>query len=137
MAERRVVRIMPARWPRGRGDDGSVPVEAAVLLPVLLLVFLTTVQLGTILYARAVASSAARQGLDAVRVADGSEAAGTSAARQFLGDVSAGLRDPTITVDRDAEEATVTIDAGVMSLVPGWRPEVSVTVAAPVERTVG
>jgi Flp pilus assembly protein TadG len=125
-----------ARRCRYRNDDGSVSVEAAVLLPVLLVIFLATVQLGTILYARAVASSAARQGLDAARVVDGSEAAGTSAARQFLVHVSSGLRNPTIAVDRGAEEVTVTVDAGVLSLVPGWRPEVSVTVSAPVERTV-
>jgi Flp pilus assembly protein TadG len=113
-----------------------VSVEAAILLPLLLVIFLATVQLGTIFYARAVASSAARQGLDAARVVDGSEVTGTTAARQFLQQVSAGLRNPAVTVDRRAGEVTVTVAAEVMSLVPAWRPEVSVAVSAPVERPV-
>jgi Flp pilus assembly protein TadG len=114
-------------------DRGSVSVEAAVLLPLLLLVFLATVQLGTVFYARAVASSAARQGLDATRVVEGSEANGREAALGFLANVHAGLRDPGVTAERDAELATVTVSGEVISVVPLWRPQVSVTVTATVE----
>jgi Flp pilus assembly protein TadG len=114
-------------------DRGNVSVEAAVLLPVLLLVFLVTVQLGTVFYARAVASSAARQGLDAARVADGSEAQGRAAARQFLTDVRAGLRNPAVVVDRRGDDVTVTVTSEVISVVPVWRPAVTVTVSASTE----
>jgi hypothetical protein len=94
---------------------------------------LITVQLGTVFYARAVASSAARQGLDAGRVADGTAARGEAASRQFLTHVHAGLRDPAIEVDRGPADITVTVSSEVVSLVPLWRPTVTVTVVAPVE----
>jgi Flp pilus assembly protein TadG len=125
--------------PRGHrlpSDRGSVSVEAAVILPMLLVLFLATVQLGTMFYARAVASSAARQALDAARVAQGTESDGHSAARQFLGQVSAGLQTPTVAVERGTEDVTVTVAADVMSVVPGWQPHVTVTVTAPTERVV-
>jgi Flp pilus assembly protein TadG len=113
-----------------------VSVEAAVILPLLLLLFLATVQLGAMFYARAVASSAARQALDAARVTDGTETAGQSAGRQFLDQVSAGLQDPAVTVDRGTEDVAVIVAADVMSIVPGWQPHVTVTVTAPTERVV-
>lgn len=121
-----------------RDDDrGSVSVEAAVLLPLLLLVFLTTVQLGTVFYARAVASSAARQGLDATRVVEGTESDGRAAALSFLANVRAGIRQPAVEVARDAETATVTVTGEVISVVPLWEPQVTVTVTAPVEDVTG
>ena len=107
-----------------------------MILPMLLVLFLATVQLGAMFYARAVASSAARQGLDAARVTEGTESDGHSAARQFLGQVSAGLQTPTVAVERGTEDVTVTVAADVMSVVPGWQPHVTVTVTAPTERVV-
>ena len=124
-------------WRRSPSrDDGSVSVEAAILLPLLILLFLTTVQLGTFFYARAVASTAARQGLDSARVANGSEGAGSSASEQFLSQVTAGMRNTTVDVARGPEDTSVTVSADVMSLVPFWAPRVTVTVTAPTERVV-
>jgi Flp pilus assembly protein TadG len=102
----------------------------------LVLLLLATVQLGTVFYARAVASSAARQAMDAARVVDGSAGAGTAAAEQFLAQMSAGLRDPAVSVDRSAEDVTVRVSADVMSVVPGWAPHISVVISAPTERVV-
>lgn len=107
-----------------------------MLLPVLLLVFLATVQLGTYFYARAVASTAARQGLDTARSRDGTEQTGEAAVDQFLTRAGGGLQHPAVTVDRAPEDVTVTVSAGVLSIVPGWRPQVTVRVTAPTERTV-
>jgi Flp pilus assembly protein TadG len=107
-----------------------------VLLPVLLLLFLATVQLGTYFYARAVASTAARQGLDAARSRDGTEQTGESAIDQFLSHAGGGLQHPAVVVDRAPEDVTVTVSAGVLSIVPGWQPHVTVTVTAPTERLV-
>jgi Flp pilus assembly protein TadG len=111
-------------------------VEAAVIMPMLLVAFLATVQLGSVLYARAVASSAARQAVDAARVAQGTEGDGEAAAQQFLGQVSAGLQDPSVGVERGAENVTVMVTADVLSVVPGWQPHVTVTITAPTERVV-
>jgi hypothetical protein len=97
------------------------------------MVFLMTVQMGTVFYARAVASTAARQGLDAARVADGSDAAAVAAARQFMGHAHAGLRRPRIAVERTSDEVTVEVTGDVLSMVPGWHPTVTATATAHLE----
>lgn len=121
---------------RGRREQGSIAVEAAVVLPALLLFTMLIVQVGMFLHARAVAASAARQGLDAARVVEGSEAAGTAASLAFLEQAHSGIEAPSVVVERGPEEVTVTISGEVMSLVPAWSPVVTVTISAPTERTV-
>ena len=119
-----------------RTDEGSVAVEAAVVLPALLLFTMVVVQAATLYYARAVAASAARQGLDAARVADGTETAGAAASMEFLHQAHAGITSPSVDANRGPEESTITVTGKVMSLVPGWTPVITITVSAPTERTI-
>lgn len=114
-------------------DTGTATVEAAILLPVLMLLTMLVVQAGIWFHANAVATTAANHGVDAARVQDGSANDGHEAATQFLDDPGV-LRSPSIEVRRDAETASVTVSGDVASLMFGIPFSVSATADAPVER---
>jgi Flp pilus assembly protein TadG len=122
--------------PRSRRFDDRGVVETVIAMPVLMLLLAVVVQAAVFFHARGVATTAARQGLDRARVLDGSVQDGQTAAQQFLAEARGGLRNPTVVVERTAEHATVTITSEVMWLTPGPRPDITVTVSAPVERVV-
>lgn len=116
-------------------DAGATTVEAAVLLPFLLLLTMLVVQAGIWFYATALATTAANHGVDAARLQDGSAADGHDAATQFL-DEPGVLRTPSIEVVRDDETASVTVSGDVASLMFGIPFSVTATAHAPVERVL-
>lgn len=106
-----------------------------VIVPVLMTVLLTVVQVSFWYYGRALATSAAQHGLDAARVASGSEAAGESTIDQFV-EQTGGLDLTSVTVQRSVDEVTVTVEGHVVQVVPFFDVPVRVTLEAPVERVV-
>lgn len=129
------------RWRRLRhardDDDGAAALEIVVVVPSVLLVLFLAMQLAMYSYARSIALGAAQEGLSAARAYDGSAAQGSARARDFIGRAGGDtLSDPRVSVDRGAEQATVTVTGGSLSLVPGIRWRVSQSATGPVERFV-
>jgi hypothetical protein len=77
------------------------------------------------------ASAAAQE----ARMYGSTAAAGRAEGLTMLGSATgAALRDPNVTVTRDATTVTVTITGRAASVIPGVHPPVAVTVSVPVER---
>lgn len=129
------------RWrdarARLRSDDrGSSTVEFVICAAVMVLLLLMVVQIGVWYHTRAVAQTAARHGLDHVRTVDGSTEAGIGAANEFLAQSGNGLDDPNVSASRTFETSTVSVSGNVVTILPGVRLTVNVTVDAPTERVI-
>lgn len=123
------------RWRRLGGDRGAVTVEVAGYTVLMLLALMIGVQAVTwglaALGARYTANHAAQQ----TRVHGGTVAAGKADANATLASaVGNALNDPQVDIDRTATTVTVTVRGTATSIIPGFRPPVTVTVHAPVER---
>lgn len=119
---------------RRRDDRGALTAHVAVL-PAVLALFFAVVQLSLWFYARSVATTAARHGLDAARIENGTGGDGEATANQFLSQVG-GLRGSTVQVQRGAENATVTVTGSAVDVLPFFGVPITVTIEGPVERTV-
>lgn len=124
--------------PRRRrfdGDRGAVTVEVAGYTLLMLLALMIGVQAVTwgwaALGARYTANHAAQQ----ARLHGGTVADGQADATTILTSVvGTALNDPQVDIDRTATEVTVTVRGRAALIIPGFRPLVTVTVHAPVER---
>lgn len=114
---------------------GSSTVELVVLLPLLLLLTFSGVQGALWFHARTLAIAAAQQGARAASAEHGTSAAGTAAAAAFLRDVAGdSLTGVTLTGQRSATTATITVRGSSLSLIPGWTPTITHSASLPVER---
>jgi hypothetical protein len=91
------------------------------------------VQTGIWFHTRAVMTTAANKGLDAVRVDDGTTTDGRRVTDEFLRHAGA-LRGRTVEVQRSGDTASVTVSGEVVSLLFGARLDVTVTAEAPIEQ---
>ena len=123
-----------AKARRRRGAAGSATVEFVICATVMVLLLLVVVQVALFFHARAVATTAARQGVDRVRVLNGSVGDGVGTANAFLTQAGGGLERRGVHASRSATTASVTVEGEVVSVVPGVRLPIDVTVSAPVER---
>lgn len=98
------------------------------------MMLLVVVQFALYFHLRAVAQTAARHGLDHVRVVDGSTDAGLVAANEFLDQGGASLTDRDVTAERSAIASSMRVSGIVVSVIPGLNLRVEVTVDAPTER---
>jgi hypothetical protein len=119
---------------RRRDDRGAVTASVAVL-PAVLGLFFAVVQISLWFYGRSVATTAARHGLDAARVENGTTGDGEATIEQFLDQVG-GLQVEGLDVERNDAEATVTISGNAVSVMPFFDAPITVTIDGPVERTV-
>ncbi len=121
--------------PGGRRDRGSATVEAAIVVPVVMLLLMLVVQAGLYFHTRAAAQTAAYKGLDALRVEDGSVPSARDATNTFLDRNAGALETRTIQAERSGDRAHVTVSGEVVSLVFGAHLfPVRVTAAAPIEQ---
>jgi TadE-like protein len=111
-------------------------VEFVICTVVMVLLLLAVVQVALYFHARAVATTAARHGLDRARVLDGSTGDAVASTNAFLAQAGGGLEHRGVQASRGATTASVTVEGEVVSVVPGVRLPVDVTVRAPVERLV-
>lgn len=118
----------------GLTQRGASSVEYAVTAGLLVLLLLVIVQVGVYFHLRTAAQTAARHGLDVLRVTEGTPEDGIATAEEFLDQAAGALRDPSVTAARTATTATVTVRGVVTSVVPGLALTIEVTVDAPVER---
>jgi Flp pilus assembly protein TadG len=131
-------RMRPDRPSGARGSDaGYSVVEAAITLPVVILLTMLVVQWALIWHGRHVAEAAAQDGLRAARGYQSSASSGQGAAESYLRAVAPRLlTSPRVVVIRTATTVTVHVHAGVLSVLPGSGFDVDETAAAPVERYV-
>lgn len=119
------------------GDHGSATVEVAVALPIVMLLLMLVVQAGVYFHTRAVATTAAHKGLDALRVEEGSPSAAHAATEDFLDRNAPALEARAVGVDRTGGTAEVTVSGDVVSLIFGVDLfPVRVTASAPIEQVV-
>lgn len=121
------------RW---RGERGSSTVEFVIGAAVMVLLLMVVVQFALWFHTRAAVTTAARHGLDQVRVVDGTVEDGAATTNEFLDQAADGLHDRSVTVNRRADQASVRVVGVVVSVIPGVHLPLTVTVQAPIERTV-
>ena len=137
---------MTPRWSTGRRarrDDGYSVVEAAIVLPVVVLLCMLVVQWALIWHGRHVAEGAAQTGLRAARGYQATAGAGEKAAAGYLSSVAPTLLSaPSVDVIRTTTTATVRVRARVLAVIPGLSAvisgavDVEQTATGPVERFV-
>mgnify|MGYP000595492632 CR=1 FL=1 len=125
---------MPGRSRALRTDRGSSTVEFVIGTALMVTLLMVIVQFALYFHLRAVAQTAARHGLDHVRVVDGSADEGIATANEFLDQSGGSLDARQVTAERGATASTVTVVGNVVSVIPGLNLRVEVTVDAPTER---
>jgi hypothetical protein len=117
------------------GDRGAVTVEIAGNTTLMLATLLVGVQVVMWGMAALGAHYTANHAAQTARVHGSTAAAGQADADAILRSaVGNALDDPRTTVIRTATTVTVTVRGTAISIIPGFRPAVTVTVQAPVER---
>lgn len=118
-----------------RNERGTVPLETAVLAPAILLIIGLIVQAGFWFHARDVAIAAAEEGARAASYEAAGAGSGQAAAADFASRVGRGaLKDVTVSANRGATTATVTVTGHSISLVPGLTFTIEQSASAPTER---
>ena len=117
-------------------DRGSASLELTIVFPVVLALLFTALQAGMWFYARAVAMSAAQEGVRHTRVVEGTAAAGESAARRFGETTGKGVITITGVDVSDGDQVTVTVTGDALSLLPGITFTVTQTASGPKEQVV-
>lgn len=108
----------------------SGSVQAALLLPVALGLFMLLVQWSLVVWAESVALAAAEHGAAACALSGGGTEAGRSAALRAAD--GAALTEVEVLVTRNADSSQVTVSGRATALL--WRGEVTKTVSMPNER---
>ena len=106
-------------WSRGGAEQGSLSVEAAVLLPLVLVLTFTIIQGGLWFHATSLCQGAAQAAVRAGRVIDAPAGTGANAGMAYLSSVGGGaLTSPTLTETRTATTLTATCVATAPMVVP-------------------
>ncbi len=123
--------------PTGGGErGGAINVQVAVLFSLLLITFLTLLQAGLFFYGRDLALSASRSGVDTGRSYGTIDPVGAQThAQNVLDSIGHGvLSSSSAAASADGTTMTVTVDADVLSLVPGLSMHVRQSSTGPIER---
>lgn len=108
-----------------------------ILIPALFALLFTGVQ-GALMYqARELCLAAAQEGAREAASEAGDLGSGLANANDFLSRSPAGLSAVAVSGQRSALEASVTVSATSVSVVPGWNPRVTQSASMPVERLTG
>lgn len=119
---------------RTNDERGAASIEMVVLLPALFAVLFLGMQSALYFHARTVAIAAAQEGARAAAAEDARSGAGVAAANAFLADAGDALEYPSIKPGRTATTASIMVSGRALSVIPGWRPRVTHTARAEVER---
>ena len=107
---------------------------AVVLIPVVLMMVMVVIQMALVFHARSVVTAAATDAARAAQAEGGTEGDGQAVANQLVAGSDNLLTTITIDVNRAGGRVAVTIDADVVSLIPGWTPSVSAHIEGPIEQ---
>lgn len=124
---------------RARGlwwcERGSVSIQLVILMPAMFAVMFLGLQAALTYHARTLAIASAQEGARAAGAQNGTAGAGIRTARDYLtatgGDA---LTSTTVTGERTATTATVTVRGVALSVLPGWRPAITQSASVTVER---
>jgi Flp pilus assembly protein TadG len=137
-SRRQTTRAARYRDRQTRGDRGSASVEVTIAAPLLVLLLLAVVQFAVWAHAMHIAQAAANTGVQTAR-AHGSTAHGGKQDTATILDQLAGriLTNRTVTAQRTATDATVTVSGTAQAVIPGLALPVRVSVTAPREKVPG
>ena len=136
---RRAVRaVVPARLRarlRALGRErGSATIETVFAAPALILLLMFIVQFAVTYSAQQAAQTAASVAVNAARAQGATPGLGQSQGEATLKQLAgAELPDASISVTYSGTTATVVVTGHPESLIPGWHPEVTAQVSAPIE----
>ena len=124
---------------RNDGDDGYSVLEAAITLPVIVLVLMMIVQWAIVWHTRNIANAAAQEALRTAEQYNSTAAAGKQDGETYLSQVAPHvLPRGCVSVQRTATTATVHVRCRItLSVVPFGTYWVDETVSGPIERYVG
>jgi len=122
------------RWRRGSADRGSTSIEMVILLPALFALMFLGMQAALMYQGRAVALAGAQEGAREAASETGTAVGGIRTAEGFVAASTSGLKNTTVEGRRTATEATITVTATTLSVVPGWEPKITQSASMPVER---
>lgn len=108
---------MRGRWPPDRLDAGITSIEAALVLPIVMMLVMLLIQGGMWYNAREFAAAAAHQGATVAAAKNGTSSAAAAAARDYLR--GSALQDAAVTVSMGTAVVTVAVTGQVPTLVPG------------------
>ena len=114
---------------RERGDGAA---ETVIVMALLALIVLGLIQYAADEHGQQAAQSAASLALATARAQNGTAGAGQAAAENELAQLTTAIQDPSVTVQRGADEVTVTITGEVTTLL-GITQHLTVTAAGPVD----
>lgn len=133
-----VLTLEQTRVSRGRrrahsDERGAVnTLEAIILMPLLLVMLFGLLQVGIRVMAVHMATTAAEQGLHAVRIAGGTAGAGEQRVHAAL-DGAPFVRSYEVDASRGIDTASITVSAAIVEVVPLVPSTVAVTRSGPVE----
>lgn len=122
------------RARRRRDERGLAAPELVVIMPLVMLIFLTLVQWSVQLYNDRIVHAAAREAAVDAAAWEGTEADGQQTATEYLEDSGSDLSNTDVQISVGATEVTVTVSGDVMTLLPGFSTRVSATATVPRER---
>jgi len=111
--------------------------EFVIVMPLVMLIFLTLVQWSVQLYNDRIVHAAAREAAVDAASWEGTESAGRQTASEYLADSGSDLSNTDVKITVGATEVTVTVSGDVMTLLPGFTKRVSATAMVPRERFAG
>lgn len=117
-----------------RDERGVGAPEFVMVMPVVMLIFLTLVQWSVQLYNDRIVHAAAREAAVEAAAWESTAAAGRASANDYLSDSGGDLSNTTVAVNVGPTEVTVTVSGDVITLLPGFTKRVSATVTVPRER---
>ena len=118
-------------------DAGYNPMEAAIIVPIIIVFTMLVVQYAWLWHGRHVAEAAAQAAARSAAAYTSTASVGQADGASYLDQVAPHLlTDRTVTVDRGPQTVTVTVTATVTSVIPFGHFTVTETAAAPVETFV-
>ncbi|PWR06257.1 pilus assembly protein TadE [Micromonospora acroterricola] len=134
---RRAVTAARRRLAAGDRERGANPVELAVVMPLILVLLFASIQVAAVFLARSTALNAAQSGVNAERLYDAEDGAGSASATRFLnaaGSWLVGWDKTGPSCVNDDIEVTCTVEGRSLSVVPGVDFPVRQTAHGTVER---
>ena len=120
--------------PGQDGDRGSASLEAAVILPLVVILTLLVVQFVMLWHGRHVAQAAAQSAARTAAAYQSTAGAGQSAGTEYIAGVAPTLLTQfSVQVDRDAGQAVASVHAEVLAIVPFTSFTVDEQATSPIE----
>lgn len=123
---------------RSQRERGSASIQMVVLLPALFLLMFLGMQAALFYQGRTIILAAAQEGARDAAAENGALTAGINTAASYVStSTNAGLKGVRVTGARSAGHASITVTAYTLSVIPGWKPQITQSANYPIERVTG